>query len=115
MYRFNRVKTLLELWHKSNLNTTNVSVQLELARLYNLIASLFKYNKCIGSIVVSGSNALFALLFKYNKCIGSMGDYSTVIGGGLDLNTTNVSVQLNLLNFVNFRYFYLNTTNVSVQ
>ena len=93
MYRFNMIYLNLE---KSfvNLNTTNVSVQSSPQQESPTQQTLFKYNKCIGSI------RQVNMWLKMEK---------------LHLNTTNVSVQFEKTLISNLIYLNLNTTNVSVQ
>ena len=53
----------------------------------------FKYNKCIGSILKDKRLFKIDKVFKYNKCIGSIEEQDRIIQLGINLNTTNVSVQ----------------------
>ena len=62
--------------------------------VYSYAIKRFKYNKCIGSIVEHNSSGYFCTEFKYNKCIGSIHAVTSSILPSIDLNTTNVSVQL---------------------
>ena len=55
--------------------------------------TVFKYNKCIGSIQGANSDDMDDTEFKYNKCIGSMSQMRIILITGRYLNTTNVSVQ----------------------
>ena len=55
----------------SDLNTTHVSVQFYVG-LDRDMKDKFKYNPCIGSIVMAMKSVANSVGFKYNPCIGSI-------------------------------------------
>ena len=72
MYRFNEAINKVEQKNEQNLNTTNVSVQLQYKITSSFSVLGFKYNKCIGSIRGGKRIGYDVAEFKYNKCIGSI-------------------------------------------